>query len=363
MHKLMPVSPSIYSEDIHQLSLVAHAMYYFDSGLSVKTLISFFLYAKSIYFFASENEVQQKIAKDALNLRHIGCFGLTELGHGSNVKGIMTEAQYDHKNQCFYLNSPSDMAMKYWIGALAEIGTMAVIWAQLIIDGKSYGPQPFVVPIRNPETHEVYPGVKVMDCGHKNGSNNIDNGAVMFENYKIPKDYCLDRYSGINQKGEYFSAFKNSDKLFGFYMAPLSVGRSFVNSNTIGASFNALAIAIRYACTRRQFTNPANKTEQLLIDYQLTQKRLMPLLAASFVSFFGGVDLLRTYDHNMKELLNPSNKIMKELHAITGPFKAMSSWLTSKIITECRSILGGHGYSKLSGFDRMYNGNDVNTTW
>ena len=41
----------------------------------------------------------------------------------------------------------------------------------------------------------------------------------------------------------------------------------------------------------------------------------------------------------------------------------MSSWFTSKVITECRAILGGHGYSKLSGFDRMYNGNDINTTW
>lgn len=37
----------------------------------------------------------------------------------------------------------------------------------------------------------------------------------------------------------------------------------------------------------------------------------MPLVAQSFVSFFGGVNLLRTYDANVKELLNPSNKIIK----------------------------------------------------
>lgn len=55
LHKMMPVRPSIYSEDIHQCSMVAHAVYYFDSGLSVKSYISFFLYAKTLYFFASEN--------------------------------------------------------------------------------------------------------------------------------------------------------------------------------------------------------------------------------------------------------------------------------------------------------------------
>lgn len=51
------------------------------------------------------------------------------------------------------------------------------------------------------------------------------------------------------------------------------------------------------------------------------------------------------------------------MHAVTGPFKAMSSWLTSRVMTECRSILGGHGYSSYSGLSRMYNGNDINTTW
>lgn len=55
MHKQMPVSPTIYKTDIHPVSLVAHAVYYFDSGLSVKTFISYFLYAKTLYFFASQN--------------------------------------------------------------------------------------------------------------------------------------------------------------------------------------------------------------------------------------------------------------------------------------------------------------------
>lgn len=43
--------------------------------------------------------------------------------------------------------------MKYWIGALAETATMSVIWAQLVIDGVKYGPQPFIVPVRDLKTH------------------------------------------------------------------------------------------------------------------------------------------------------------------------------------------------------------------
>jgi hypothetical protein len=74
---------------------------------------------------------------------------------------------------------------------------MSVIWAQLVIDGVLYGPQPFIVPIRDPKTMIPYPGVTVGDCGHKNGSNNIDNGYILFNNYRIPKDYALDRLSEL----------------------------------------------------------------------------------------------------------------------------------------------------------------------
>ena len=40
-------------------------------------------------------------------------------------------------------------SMKFWIGAAAQIANISVIWAQLVVDGKKYGPHPFVVPIRN----------------------------------------------------------------------------------------------------------------------------------------------------------------------------------------------------------------------
>ena len=118
MHKLRPVDPKCYlKNDIHQMSMTAHASYFFDSGFSVKCDITFFLYAKTLYYFSSSNPVQQEMARQAMNYEHIGCFGLTELGHGSNAKGVLTEAIYDHYNKQFIMNSPCEEAMKFWIGA------------------------------------------------------------------------------------------------------------------------------------------------------------------------------------------------------------------------------------------------------
>lgn len=51
-----------------------------------------------------------------------GCFGMTELGHGSNVMGIETTAVYDAATQEFVINTPSDEASKYWIGGAAQHG-------------------------------------------------------------------------------------------------------------------------------------------------------------------------------------------------------------------------------------------------
>lgn len=40
-------------------------------------------------------------------------------------------------------------AAKWWIGGLGVMATHAVVQAQLVIDGKSYGPHIFVSPIRS----------------------------------------------------------------------------------------------------------------------------------------------------------------------------------------------------------------------
>ena len=59
----------------------------------------------------------------------MGCFALTELGHGSNVRDIMTTAHYDSDRHEFIINTPNDQAMKFWIGAAAQLANVAAVWA------------------------------------------------------------------------------------------------------------------------------------------------------------------------------------------------------------------------------------------
>jgi hypothetical protein len=77
-HKLRPFDPNNYMKDPHSMSITAHALYSFDPGLCVKTDISIFLYAKTLINYRDPNsQYHQDLIDRALNLKDIGCFGLT----------------------------------------------------------------------------------------------------------------------------------------------------------------------------------------------------------------------------------------------------------------------------------------------
>jgi acyl-CoA oxidase len=97
----------------------------------------------------------------------------------------------------------------------------------------------------------------------------------MFSDYEIPYDYLLDAYGGIGTDGKYRSAIADPGKRFAAQLAGNLRGRVAVISFSDQNLRNALAIAIRYGCTRQQFG-------ARLMDYDLHRQRLMPILAQLF---------------------------------------------------------------------------------
>lgn len=91
------------------------------------------------------------------------------------------------------------------------------------------------------------------DCGPKNGLNEIDNGYIILEDVRIPYENLLGRYGSINNEGRYYSSIPDKDRRFGLHMSALSKGRGGISFKANIVGLNALTIALRYACTRKQF--------------------------------------------------------------------------------------------------------------
>ena len=68
-------------------------------------MVHFGLYAKTLKYIGTERH--REYLRRAMLGVDLGCYGLTEIGHGSNVRGMEVTAHYDVETEQFILNSPT----------------------------------------------------------------------------------------------------------------------------------------------------------------------------------------------------------------------------------------------------------------
>ena len=114
------------------------------------------------------------------------------------------------------------------------------------------------------------PGVEVGDIGAKLGYNSIDNGYLLFKNYRVPRSALLCRFAEITKEGEF--ELKSDPRMLYQIMSQTRL------SIIMGCAFNLFRsgmIATRYAVCRRQFANQkGTKKERKLLDYQIHMENL-----------------------------------------------------------------------------------------
>lgn len=303
-----------------------------------------------------------------------GCFGMTELGHGSNVSGIETTATFDRETDEFVINTPHIGATKWWIGGAAHSSTHCSVYARLIVDGKDYGVKTFVVPLRD-SNHDIMPGVSVGDIGAKMGRDGIDNGWIQFSNVRIPRFFMLQKFCKVDREGNV-----TLPPLEQLSYSALLGGRVSMVCDSYRMISRVSTIALRYAIGRRQFkgdnvnSDDENAQETQLLDYPLHQKRLLPYLAAAYVISAGAYRVEQIIEKTLSDLddaveSEDQGGIMKAIVAMKSLFidssslKATCTWLAAEAIDQCRQACGGHGYSAYSGFGKAYNDWVVMCTW
>ncbi|MEU8221624.1 acyl-CoA dehydrogenase [Kribbella sp. NPDC048915] len=330
-----------------------------DLSLMVKAGVQFGLFAGAILHLGTDKHHQRYLA-DAISGRLLGCFAMTETGHGSNVQALGTTATYDEATGEFVVHTPTPAARKDYIGNAARHGRMAAVFAQLIVGGESHGVHCLLVPIRAADGSAL-PGVTLSDCGPKLGLNGVDNGRIVFDQVRVPRDALLDRYAQVDADGNYISSIENPDRRFFTMLGTLVQGRVSVGGAAINASKVALTIAIRYGAQRRQFGAPGSDEEAILLDYRMHQRRLLPLLARTYALHFAQADLVAEFARVFNDDRDEHDR--RALEAQAAGTKALGTWHATETIQMCREACGGAAYLAENRLATLKADTDVFTTF
>ncbi len=358
--KKFPISMKDYKDKPWDLTTLFLLSALVHRSLSTKIAVHFFLYGKSILTLGTDKHL--RYLENALSLKDLGCFALTELSHGSNVQGCITNAVFDEKRKNFVLYTPHERGMKFWIGNAAQTANMAVIAANLIVKGHDYGIHLFLVEIRDRVTHNVIPGVTIADCGEKMGLNGVDNGLIAFRGLRVPRDALLNRITDVDENGNVTSRFDNKNQRFAVQLSALSDGRVKVGTVSCLVSLKCLTIALRFAAVRRQFGEGKYK-EVAILEYPSMQNRLFPLLALAIVPIFAARKINNLWFENYEKVLDPKNVSAKEMHGLISVIKPLTTEWTLKAMDESRKAMGGLGYSIYAEVPRLISDTHIITTW
>jgi acyl-CoA oxidase len=331
-----------------------------DPSLQIKAGVQWGLFGSAVLHLGTK-EHHDKWLPGIMNMDIPGAFAMTETGHGSDVASIGTTATYDPQSQEFVLHTPFRAAWKDYLGNAAKDGIAAVVFAHLITRGVDHGVHAFFVPIRD-EQRNFLPGVGGEDDGLKGGLNGIDNGRLHFDHVRIPRTNLLNRYGDVAADGTYSSSIASPGRRFFTMLGTLVQGRVSLDGAAVAASKVALSIAIKYANERRQFNAASDTTEEVLMDYQRHQRRLLPRLATTYAASFAHEELLEQFD-GVFSGTHDTDEDRQDLETLAAALKSLSTWHALDTIQECREACGGAGFLAENRLPSLHADLDVYATF
>lgn len=206
-----------------------------DSGLRSFASVQGSLVMWPISAYGSE-EQRQKYLPELAAGRLIGCFGLTEAGHGSDPAGMETRCRRD--GDTWVINGN-----KMWI-TNATMAHVALVWARDEDDGKVRG---FLL-------EQGDPGFSSQAIHGKFSLRASDTGELVMDDVRVPDSRRLPGVEGL--KGP---------------LSCLNEARFGIAFGAVGAAADAYDTALQYALEREQFGTP-------IAGFQLTQAKLVEML-------------------------------------------------------------------------------------
>ncbi|CAB9515381.1 Peroxisomal acyl-coenzyme A oxidase 1 [Seminavis robusta] len=168
------------------------------SGFCARFALHYNLFAGSVMALGSPQQAKQFVLRNEIR-PSLGCFALTEQRAGDQSSFMVdTVAELSQDEKSFVLHTPYDTAAKTWI-AQGLVADEAIVIANMIVHNHSYGPQAFLVRLRDEKTGELLDRITMLDMGPRpeDGGLDLNNARITFDHLRIPLSCHLCRYLKI----------------------------------------------------------------------------------------------------------------------------------------------------------------------
>ena len=250
------------------------------------------------------DELKKRVLPSVASGKHIAAYALTEPEAGSDAQSIQTRAEKDDND--YILNGQKIFTSN---GGVADIYT--------VFAKTDKGITAFVVP-------KDAPGFQVGKLEQKMGIKGSPTAQLFFENCRVPAE------NRIGEEGEgWLYAMKTFDK-----------SRPTIAAQALGIAQGALDAASEYVQERKQFGKPVASFQgvQFMIADMTTQ-----------------VEAARGLVYKTAAMVNNLKATGKnsEMIRFASMAKMYASDTAMKVTTDAVQLLGGYGYIKEYGVERM----------
>ncbi|NLY82631.1 MAG: acyl-CoA dehydrogenase [Clostridiales bacterium] len=256
-----------------------------------------------IFYFGNE-EQKTKYLPNLLSGKHLGAFGLTEPGAGTDAGGQQTKADLDGEE--WVLNGAKVFITN---GGYADIFIVMAMTDKK--KGTHGGISSFIV-------EKGDPGFSIGKTEDKMGINASSTTELIFQDCRIPKDRLL---------GKIGSGFKAA-------LSTLDGGRIGIAAQALGIAQGAFDVTVEYMGQRKQFGRKLSQFQALAFEMADMKTRI----EASRLLIYKAAD-------------------MKEKKMDYGETSAMAKLYAAEtamyVTTKCVQFHGGYGYTKDYPVERM----------
>ncbi len=270
-------------------------------GLSVAAHNS--LCTGHIYYHGSEEQKKKYLPKLA-SAEHIGAWGLTETGTGSDAGGMNTTAVKDGD---FYVLNGSKNFITHAIS-----GDVAVVIARTGEKGDSHGMSAFII-------EKGTPGFSSGKKENKLGMRASETAELIFDNCRVPVENLI---------GEEGKGFMQAMKV-------LDGGRISIGALALGIAKGAFDASVKYSKEREQFGKP------------ISQFQAIAFKLADMATKIEAAELLL---YQAAFLKNTGKNLTKE----SAFAKLYASEIACQVANEAVQIFGGYGYTKDFPVEKFY---------